>query len=1370
MPKRADLKSILLIGAGPIVIGQACEFDYAGTQACKALKEEGFKIILVNSNPATIMTDPEMADVTYVEPITVDVLERIIAKEKPCALLPTLGGQTALNCALALVKAGILKKYNVELIGASAEAIHLAENRDLFQNLMKQIGLQVPHSIKILSLTEAKRLQNKITFPVVIRSSYSLGGSGAGIVYTADEFIAALEKAFMALPDQEISIDAALLGWKEFELEVIRDKNDNCIVVCGVENFDPLGVHTGDSITVAPIQTLTDKEYQAMRQAAFSILRAVGVDTGGSNVQFAVHPQTGEMVVIEMNPRVSRSSALVSKASGFPIAKIAAKLAVGYTLDELKNDITGDQLPASFEPSLDYVAVKIPRFNAEKFPGSSDLRGLQMRSVGEVLAMGRTFPEALQKAMRSLEVSQDSFGKLFVDLSSDELKKRLQETGPLQLWMIGEALRRKISIQEIAQITQIDSWFLAGIDAIITAENLLATLSLKDLSKSSLKVYKQLGFTNARLAKLLHCSQAELNELCETWQITPVFKRIDSCAGEFGTETAYFYSTYEQSCEANPSDRAKMLIIGSGPNRIGQGIEFDYCCVHAAKTLRAAGFETIMINCNPETVSTDYDVVDRLYCSPLTLEDVLAIIKIEKPVGVFLQYGGQTPLQLAEGLAEANIPLLGIDVNTIQETENRKLFQHFLQALNLKQPQNASIYHIQEAEAVAHEIGFPLIVRPSFVLGGAAMSIVNDMAQLQDCLKKAFAIHAGHPVLIEKFLDNAIEIDVDAIADGTDVFIPCLLQHIESAGIHSGDSACITPPVDIALAMQAAIKQQVKTIALALDLHGIFNVQFAIQDDEIYILEVNPRASRTLPFLCKTTGLPLVAIATQCVLGKKLAELNLPKTIKLPFYSVKETVLPFDKFSGTPAFLGPEMKSTGEVMGIGKTKEEAYAKAQMATGNMLPKQGSVWIIANTKSLALHLLAFKLHNLGFKLCITQEHAAFLKNIDLIDYQIAEAPSDLPANCNLIIAINQIHSPNALTMHAVRFALEKKICHATTLNAAHALVDAIEFYLTNDYEIYSLQSKHHQVTHQNETKHFLTGEELDSEALLQILRHAAALKKMRDFPPLEFPLKGKTLALLFDKPSLRTRFSFSTAMRELGGDVIESVGGSRKSETPEDQARVLSGYCHAAMVRTFQDDALIRMAHASSIPIINGLSDLHHPCQILADLLTLLEMFNRLQGLTLSYIGDGNNILHSLLLLAPKLGVTIHYCCPQARGPNQAILERSLAQVNKTTGQIKAFSEPHVAVVSADAIYTDVWTSMGFENKSEEHLFAGFQVNEQLMQSARPHAIFMHCLPMERGKEVCETLPDEPCSVIFRQSENRLHVQKALLLNLLEIRND
>ncbi len=1345
MPKRNDIKNILIIGAGPIVIGQACEFDYAGTQACKALKEEGYRVILVNSNPATIMTDSDIADVTYIEPITVEFLERIIEKEKPDALLPTLGGQTALNCALALEKKGILKKYHVELIGASVKAIELAENRSQFQNLMKSIGLSVPHSMKIKKITEAKTILKKINLPVVIRSSFTLGGTGAGIANTEEEFIQLCEQAFHASPFQEVMIDEALIGWKEFELEIIRDKKNNCIVVCGVENIDPLGIHTGDSITVAPIQTLTDKEYQHMRQAAFSVLRAVGVDTGGSNVQFAIHPHTGKMVVIEMNPRVSRSSALVSKASGFPIAKIAAKLAVGYTLDELKNDITGEQLPASFEPSLDYVVVKIPRFNFEKFSENNFNRGPQMRSVGEVMAIGRTFSESLQKAMRSLEMNQEGFSDEYAKINLVSLKEHLKTSGHMQLWAIGEAFRRKITINEIAELTKIDLWFLNEIHSIIQTEMEIISLTIENLTPALLKKYKKSGFSDSRIAHLLNCTEKEIYQLRGKNKIHPVYKRIDSCAGEFVTPTAYMYGTYEQTCEAMPTSAPKILVIGSGPNRIGQGIEFDYCCVHAVKALKKAGYETIMVNCNPETVSTDYDVVDRLYCIPLTLEDILAVIENEKPIGVLVQYGGQTPLQLAKGLALSGVPLLGLDSEIIQATEDRDHFKKLIQNLKLNQPKNKSVYTLEEGMSAAKQIGFPLIVRPSFVLGGSSMAIITDEKQLQKCLTQIFSSHSHYAVLIEEFLTNAIEIDVDAISDGETIFIPALLEQIEPAGIHSGDSACFTPPMNISDEIKLAIMQQTQKMASHLKLKGALNIQFAVKENKIYIIEVNPRASRTLPFLCKVTGLPLVQIATHCVLGKTLVELGITKMPELPFYYVKEAVLPFAKFPNASAMLGPEMKSTGEVMGMGKTIQEAYAKAQIAAGNVLPHSGNIYLIS-TASCAnlLKQISEKLNQLGFHLFT----------------------SEIPEQCDLIIALHESTETDVSVMKGIRYAINKGISYVTSFNAAAAIVSAIEYQKKNNFHLISLQENIRLVQSIQKPKHILTGEELTKKEIESLLSDAIFLKSKRAKKEISNELNGHHLALLFDKPSLRTRFSFSVAVRELGGDVIESVESTRKTETPEDQAGVLSGYCHAIVVRTHEDSILEKMCKTSKVPIINGLSALHHPCQILADLLTLHEKFGSLQGLTLSYIGDGNNILHSLLLLAPQMGIHLHYCCPETRGPDENILEKSIEKSHAHSGKIKSFSSPDAAVAHAHAVYTDVWTSMGFENENNHFLFDGFQVNEALMKYALPEAIFMHCLPMVRGTEVSHTLPDQPCSVIYQQSENRLHIQKALLLHLLK----
>lgn len=1051
MPKRTDINSILVIGSGPIVIGQACEFDYAGTQACKALKAEGYRIVLINSNPATMMTDPEIADSTYIEPITPAVLEQIIAIERPDCLLPTLGGQTALNGALALAKRGVLDKYNVRLIGASIKSIELAENRALFQKTMKAIGLDVPWAIKVNNLAEAKTALAEIHFPVVLRSSYSLGGSGAGIAKNRDEFLMLCEQAFEYAEIQEIMIDEAFIGWKEFELEVVRDRHDNCIVVCGIENLDPLGIHTGDSITVAPIQTLTDKEYQSMRQAAFAVLREIGVDTGGSNVQFAIHPETGRMTIIEMNPRVSRSSALVSKASGFPIAKIAAKLAVGYTLDELKNDITGDQLPASFEPSLDYVVVKIPRFNLDKFPESAGARGPKMRSIGEVMAIGRTFQEALQKAIRSLEMGQDGFGEIYAEKTITELESLLKEANPLQLFAIAEAFRRGKTCDEINALTHIDRWFLHQIFELIEMEQ-----TLHSFDEAQLLMLKRAGFADNRLAKLVNVTPAQLK---------PVYKRIDSCAGEFTTSTAYLYSTYEQVCEAKPTNNKKILIIGSGPNRIGQGIEFDYCCVQAALALKQMNYETIMLNCNPETVSTDYDVVDRLYCTPLTKEDVLHIIDCEKPDGVLVQYGGQTPLLLTASLAAANVPLLGVNLATVTKTEDRQKFREFLQTIGLKQPKNLSIYNKTEGLKAAVTLGFPLIVRPSFVLGGSKMLIVNDMQQLGDVLTTIF-VDTEHAVLLEQFLLSASEVDVDAISDGKTVFIPGLLEHIEPAGIHSGDSACITPPIYLSDQIQAKIALQTKLIAKSLKIRGAFNVQFAIQQDDIYVIEVNPRVSRTLPFLCKATGLPLVQIATQCVLGKTLAELNIQDALyPLPYYCVKEAVLPFSKFLTSMPILGPEMKSTGEVMGIGLTPEEAYAKAQFAAGNNLPTAGMVWLSADDCHLnQLKSIAGALINLGFTLCADAKICAYLSELTV--ECIAAKPS---ASIVYVVALLSLIKPTQATLRAAHFASAHQICYTTTPEATRELIKALTFHLKGHaYTYQSLQTLHLNRIEQNENQ--------------------------------------------------------------------------------------------------------------------------------------------------------------------------------------------------------------------------------------------------------------------------------------------------------------
>lgn len=1050
MPKRTDIQSILVIGSGPIVIGQACEFDYAGTQACKALKEEGYRIILVNSNPATIMTDPQIADATYIEPITREALTAIIAQEKPDALLPTLGGQTALNCTLELCRAGILAQYSVQLIGASLEAIECAEDRFLFQNKMKSIGLSMPWTKEVNSFKEAEILLKQISLPVIIRSSFSLGGASAGIATSHHEFIQLCQQAFQENPHQTIAIDEALIGWKEFELEVIRDHADNCIVVCGVENLDPLGIHTGDSITVAPIQTLTDKEYQAMRQDAFSVLRAIGVDTGGSNVQFAVHPKTGRRVIIEMNPRVSRSSALVSKATGFPIAKIAAKLAVGYTLDELKNEITGDQLPASFEPTIDYVVVKIPRFNIDKFPESGKSRGPKMRSIGEVMSMGRTFPEALQKAIRSLELGKEGLSG-YESIPLSELKAILSAQGALQIFAVGEAFRRNMTLEEVHTLTHIDPWFLDQIARIIQKEIRIPALpSFQD----DLKDYKRWGFSDARLAKLLGTTEAQITQLRYELNIMPVYKRVDSCAGEFPTETAYFYSTYEQVCEAAPSLQKKILIIGSGPNRIGQGIEFDYCCVQAATALKQLGYETIMLNCNPETVSTDYDVVDRLYCTPLTLEDVLSIIHLEKPMGVLVQYGGQTPLLLAEKLQKSGVPLLGVDLEVIKLTENREQFKTFLESLSLKQPRNVSINTLESGLNAAKVLGFPLIIRPSFVLGGSSMSIVNNDIQLKHALQKALSVSTENPsVLVEQFLEQAIEIDVDALSDGSEVWTPGLLEHIENAGVHSGDSACITPAYHLPADVQTEIYEQTKKIGQHLNIRGAFNIQFAFHKEALYVLEVNPRVSRTLPFWCKVTGLPLVAIATNCSLGIPLASQSLPheKTI-LSRYFVKEAVFPFSRFPESLPILGPEMRSTGEVMGIGNSPAEAYAKAQLAAGNILPASGNAFLIADPSWISsLNLIGQSLLKLGFTLYADADCSSALKF-----QHITMSLDRIPDPVNLVISLIHPTEQYPETLKAAQHAVMRHILYTTTPEAALMLTKALEFHLLDgNYHYQSLQ---------------------------------------------------------------------------------------------------------------------------------------------------------------------------------------------------------------------------------------------------------------------------------------------------------------------------
>ncbi|TLS19193.1 MAG: carbamoyl-phosphate synthase large subunit [Betaproteobacteria bacterium] len=976
MPKRTDIKSILIIGAGPIIIGQACEFDYSGAQACKALKAEGYRVILVNSNPATIMTDPETADVTYIEPISWKVVEKIIEKERPDALLPTMGGQTALNCALDLAKHGVLEKFGVELIGASEEAIDKAEDREKFKAAMTKIGLGSARSAVAHSMEEALQVQAMIGFPAIIRPSFTLGGSGGGIAYNKEEFVTICERGLEASPTKELLIEESLIGWKEYEMEVVRDSKDNCIIICSIENLDPMGVHTGDSITVAPAQTLTDKEYQIMRNASIAVLREIGVDTGGSNVQFAISPKDGRMIVIEMNPRVSRSSALASKATGFPIAKVAAKLAVGYTLDELANEITGGKTPASFEPSIDYVVTKVPRFAFEKFPTADFHLTTQMKSVGEVMAIGRTLQESLQKALRGLEVGVDGFDEKTTD--REVIETELAEPGPERIWYVGDAFRIGMTLDEIHRLTHIDPWFLAQIEDLHLKAKSLAGRSVDSLSREELLVLKKCGFSDKRLAKLLATTQTAVRERRHALNVRPVFKRVDTCAAEFATNTAYMYSTYEDECEAQPSDKKKIMVLGGGPNRIGQGIEFDYCCVHAAMAMREDGYETIMVNCNPETVSTDYDTSDRLYFEPLTLEDVLEVVNVEKPVGVIVQYGGQTPLKLARDLEANGVPIIGTSPDMIDAAEDRERFQKLLHELGLKQPPNRTARNEADALALAQEIGYPLVVRPSYVLGGRAMEIVHQQADLERYMREAVKVSNDSPVLLDRFLNDACEVDVDALSDGDEVIIGGVMEHIEQAGVHSGDSACSLPPYSLTKEVTDELRRQTKLMAKALNVCGLMNVQFAIQNDAVYVLEVNPRASRTVPFVSKATGLQLAKIAARCMAGQSLKSQGITKEVIPPYFSVKEAVFPFVKFPGVDTILGPEMKSTGEVMGVGTTFAEAFVKSQLAAGVKLPTGGKVFLSVkdSDKTKAVD-VARDLHAAGFTILATRGTGAAME---------------------------------------------------------------------------------------------------------------------------------------------------------------------------------------------------------------------------------------------------------------------------------------------------------------------------------------------------------------------------------------------------------
>jgi carbamoyl-phosphate synthase large subunit len=1066
MPKRTDLHSILIIGAGPIVIGQACEFDYSGAQACKALREEGYKVILVNSNPATIMTDPDMADVTYIEPITWQVLEKIIEKERPDAVLPTMGGQTALNCALDLAKHGVLEKYNVEMIGASREAIDMAEDREKFKQAMTRIGLASPHSMIAHSMEEALQVKAVLGYPTIIRPSFTMGGTGGGIAYNREEFVEICERGLEASPTKELLIEESLIGWKEYEMEVVRDRNDNCIIVCSIENLDPMGVHTGDSITVAPAQTLTDREYQILRNASIAVLREIGVETGGSNVQFGINPVDGRMVVIEMNPRVSRSSALASKATGFPIAKIAAKLAVGYTLDELQNDITGGATPASFEPSIDYVVTKIPRFAFEKFPQANDRLTTQMKSVGEVMAMGRTFRESLQKALRGLETGMDGLDSLSLD--RDVIEAEIGNPGPERLWYVADAFRIGMSMDEVFAFTKIDPWFLVQIQALVADEASLQGKQLADLDATEIRRLKRNGFADRRLAKLLNSDKNEVRARRWELDIHPVYKRVDTCAAEFSTSTAYMYSTYEEECESRPTDRKKIMVLGGGPNRIGQGIEFDYCCVHAALAMREDGYETIMVNCNPETVSTDYDTSDRLYFESLTLEDVLEIVRIEKPVGVIVQYGGQTPLKLARELEAFGTPIIGTTPDMIDCAEDRERFQQMLMGLGLKQPPNRTARSAEEAMAGAAEIGYPLVVRPSYVLGGRAMEIVRAEEDLQRYMREAVKVSNDSPVLLDRFLNDAIEIDVDAVSDGVDVVIGGIMEHIEQAGVHSGDSACSLPPYSLSAEIQDEIRRQTVAMAKALNVVGLMNVQFALQGETVYVLEVNPRASRTVPFVSKATGVQLAKVAARCMAGVSLAAQGITREVVPPYYSVKEAVFPFAKFQGVDTLLGPEMKSTGEVMGVGKTFAEAFVKSQLAASVKLPKDGRAFIsVRNADKQKILEIGEQLIALGFELYATRGTASALSAGGMavtVVNKVAEGRPhvvDMIKNKEISFIVNVVDDKRAVrdSVEIRRAALAHRVTYYTTLAGARAA--CIGMQAMSELKVYDLQGLHGQL---------------------------------------------------------------------------------------------------------------------------------------------------------------------------------------------------------------------------------------------------------------------------------------------------------------------
>ena len=1068
MPKRTDLKSILIIGAGPIVIGQACEFDYSGAQACKALREEGFRVILVNSNPATIMTDPAMADATYIEPITWETVAKIIEKERPDALLPTMGGQTALNCALDLERHGVLAKFGVEMIGANADTIDKAENRDRFDKAMRNIGLECPRAKVARTMDQAWEIQAELGFPTIIRPSFTMGGSGGGVAYNKEEFEEICGRGFELSPTHELLIDESLLGWKEYEMEVVRDKNDNCIIVCAIENFDPMGVHTGDSITVALAQTLTDKEYQVMRDASLAVLREIGVETGGSNVQFGMCPDTGRMVVIEMNPRVSRSSALASKATGFPIAKVAAKLAVGYTLDELQNEITGGATPASFEPSIDYVVTKIPRFNFEKFAAADPVLTTQMKSVGEVMAIGRNLQESLQKALRGLETDSVGFDPK-VDLAAPDARetiaRQLSTPGPERIWIVGDAFRFGMTVDEVFQISQIDRWFLVQIEDLIRDEEAVAAGTFSDLTKSRLYGLKRKGFSDARLAQLLGVKEQDVRSRRRELDVQPVFKRVDTCAAEFSTATAYMYSSYDEECEANPSDREKIMVIGGGPNRIGQGIEFDYCCVHAAFAMKDDGYETIMVNCNPETVSTDYDTSDRLYFEPVTLEDVLAIVDMEKPKGVIVQYGGQTPLKLARDLQAAGVPIIGTSPDAIDEAEDRERFQQMVNKLGLKQPPNRTARSMEEGIKLADEIGYPLVVRPSYVLGGRAMEIVYNDAELRSYMNNAVSVSNDSPVLLDRFLDDAIEVDVDAICDGKQVVIGGIMQHIEQAGVHSGDSACSLPPYSLDAAVQDVMREQAAAMALELGVIGLMNVQFAVKGDDVYVLEVNPRASRTVPYVSKCIGVSLAKVAARCMAGTTLEEQGFTEEVAPRHYFVKEAVFPFAKFPKVDPILGPEMKSTGEVMGVGETFAEAFGKASLGAGERLPQGGTAFIsVRDADKAAAVEVARSLIEHGFELVATRGTAAHLAEAGLavkaVNKVLEGRPHivDMIKNDQVKLIVNTTEGKQAIrdSFAIRRSALQHKVFYTTTITAAYAVCQAMA--ISGEPQVRRLQDLH------------------------------------------------------------------------------------------------------------------------------------------------------------------------------------------------------------------------------------------------------------------------------------------------------------------------